>query len=105
MSASCVFSLSNLIVMRGVFLCFKDTATTEIYTLSLHDALPIYQRRRRRGEQRALDQELAGRCRQAADGRRAARSQHHRASPEVTLPRANPHAARPRVLDPGDLDS
>ena len=21
---------------------FKDTATTEIYTLSLHDALPIY---------------------------------------------------------------
>src|SRR2546429_5499298 len=28
------------------FLCFffNDTATTEIYTLSLHDALPIYQR-------------------------------------------------------------
>ena len=24
-----------------VFFCFKDTATTEIYTLSLHDALPI----------------------------------------------------------------
>src|SRR5690242_21438527 len=23
---------------------FKDTATTEIYTLSLHDALPIYHR-------------------------------------------------------------
>src|SRR3712207_8949411 len=23
---------------------FNDTATTEIYTLSLHDALPIYQR-------------------------------------------------------------
>src|SRR3712207_8472746 len=23
--------------------CFNDTATTEIYTLSLHDALPIYQ--------------------------------------------------------------
>src|SRR3712207_8921857 len=22
--------------------CFNDTATTEIYTLSLHDALPIY---------------------------------------------------------------
>src|SRR5262245_64354208 len=22
--------------------CFSDTATTEIYTLSLHDALPIY---------------------------------------------------------------
>src|SRR5256714_13875372 len=25
---------------------FNDTATTEIYTLSLHDALPIFQRRR-----------------------------------------------------------
>src|SRR6266705_2036547 len=25
------------------FFFFKDTATTEIYTLSLHDALPIYQ--------------------------------------------------------------
>src|SRR3712207_8624088 len=25
---------------------FNDTATTEIYTLSLHDALPIYRRRR-----------------------------------------------------------
>src|SRR6476469_11206194 len=30
---------------------FNDTATTEIYTLSLHDALPIYQLpRRSRGE-------------------------------------------------------
>ena len=28
-----------LIVLRIFF--FKDTATTEIYTLSLHDALPI----------------------------------------------------------------
>src|SRR3712207_7114311 len=26
--------------MRGLF--FNDTATTEIYTLSLHDALPIF---------------------------------------------------------------
>src|SRR5258707_9796247 len=30
-----------------VFFFFNDTATTEIYTLSLHDALPIYRRRRR----------------------------------------------------------
>src|SRR3712207_7033684 len=28
---------------------FNDTATTEIYTLSLHDALPISGRRRRAG--------------------------------------------------------
>src|SRR2546429_6291244 len=38
------------------FFFFNDTATTEIYTLSLHDALPIYGKRRnleaavRRGE-------------------------------------------------------
>src|SRR6266436_7162241 len=28
------------------FFFFNDTATTEIYTLSLHDALPIFQRHR-----------------------------------------------------------
>src|SRR3712207_7574256 len=28
------------------FFFFNDTATTEIYTLSLHDALPIYARQR-----------------------------------------------------------
>src|SRR5260221_10895358 len=27
--------------MRSAFFFFNDTATTEIYTLSLHDALPI----------------------------------------------------------------
>src|ERR1051325_7611575 len=29
------------VISKPVF-CFNDTATTEIYTLSLHDALPIY---------------------------------------------------------------
>src|SRR3712207_9142596 len=29
--------------MVRLFFFFNDTATTEIYTLSLHDALPIYQ--------------------------------------------------------------
>src|SRR3712207_6855401 len=28
--------------MNDIFFFFNDTATTEIYTLSLHDALPIY---------------------------------------------------------------
>src|SRR6266542_3504967 len=28
-------------VLFGLFFFFNDTATTEIYTLSLHDALPI----------------------------------------------------------------
>src|SRR3712207_8193397 len=30
-----------------LFFFFNDTATTEIYTLSLHDALPIWRRRDR----------------------------------------------------------
>src|SRR5256885_15198479 len=29
-----------------IFFFFNDTATTEIYTLSLHDALPIFQSER-----------------------------------------------------------
>src|ERR671919_3103087 len=32
------------------FFFFNDTATTEIYTLSLHDALPIYGHRGRRDQ-------------------------------------------------------
>src|SRR2546425_9397029 len=31
--------------MLSCFFFFNDTATTEIYTLSLHDALPIYGRK------------------------------------------------------------
>src|SRR3970282_3031580 len=30
----------------GTYFFFNDTATTEIYTLSLHDALPIFEFRR-----------------------------------------------------------
>src|SRR5438477_5000608 len=35
-----------MMVVSRCILCFffNDTATTEIYTLSLHDALPIYER-------------------------------------------------------------
>src|SRR2546427_3093131 len=36
-------------IKRRVFFFFNDTATTEIYTLSLHDALPISANRLRRG--------------------------------------------------------
>src|SRR3712207_8062826 len=35
-------------VVVHVFFFFNDTATTEIYTLSLHDALPILPSRRKR---------------------------------------------------------
>src|SRR3712207_7223725 len=34
--------LNSLIRDLYLFFFFNDTATTEIYTLSLHDALPIY---------------------------------------------------------------
>src|SRR2546430_8621575 len=37
-----------------LFFFFNDTATTEIYTLSLHDALPIYRRQRRDHQGRHL---------------------------------------------------
>src|SRR3712207_7241109 len=43
-----------------LFFFFNDTATTEIYTLSLHDALPISQHRRREGLQRPGDAEVVG---------------------------------------------
>src|SRR3712207_9447854 len=33
--------------VHNMFFFFNDTATTEIYTLSLHDALPIYDVQRR----------------------------------------------------------
>jgi len=36
-----------MVVVGCRFFFFNDTATTEIYTLSLHDALPISRARRR----------------------------------------------------------
>src|SRR5258708_18590584 len=47
-----------------MFFFFNDTATTEIYTLSLHDALPISQFLRGRGER-----PVGGRRAPRADGR------------------------------------
>src|SRR5919204_2953582 len=46
---------------------FNDTATTEIYTLSLHDALPIW--RRVRGRRRSGGLGPQGREAQRGDGR------------------------------------
>ena len=34
--------ISGELMMLLYFFFFNDTATTEIYTLSLHDALPIF---------------------------------------------------------------
>src|ERR1043166_5631432 len=36
--------MSLAVTLSFLFFFFNDTATTEIYTLSLHDALPICQR-------------------------------------------------------------
>src|SRR2546423_12730433 len=41
MSTILIFSIFLLDSFFVVFFFFNDTATTEIYTLSLHDALPI----------------------------------------------------------------
>src|SRR3712207_9576960 len=42
----CYYGDRRSTVRLHVFFFFNDTATTEIYTLSLHDALPIYNIRR-----------------------------------------------------------
>src|SRR3989442_2930012 len=43
------FCLSFTLIHMLFFFFFNDTATTEIYTLSLHDALPIFGSRVQRG--------------------------------------------------------
>src|SRR2546422_807722 len=42
-------------LLRFIFFFFNDTATTEIYTLSLHDALPIFGPRHRCAEAMRAD--------------------------------------------------
>src|SRR3712207_9345819 len=65
---------------------FNDTATTEIYTLSLHDALPISGRRRGRPGVRLPDRALTpteqrgaprGPDRRHRHGQRLRRSEEH----------------------------
>src|SRR2546430_16055321 len=54
----CICSCFNVFFF---FFFFNDTATTEIYTLSLHDALPIYLfHAARENEGRALDRRAIG---------------------------------------------
>ena len=42
-SDMCLNVLTVVVVIFCFFFFFNDTATTEIYTLSLHDALPIFE--------------------------------------------------------------
>src|SRR2546422_8527127 len=57
------------------FFFFNDTATTEIYTLSLHDALPILTRSSQRGGAPLASR--AGRSPSSASKASTARSEEH----------------------------
>src|SRR5258707_13948787 len=59
------------------FFFFNDTATTEIYTLSLHDALPIYQQS---GNVRDWTVALKGNTGLTANRRGAAIGSYHQPS-------------------------
>src|SRR6266850_8584681 len=48
MLISRIFLFLSLLIILFFFFFFNDTATTEIYTLSLHDALPSWPRARGR---------------------------------------------------------
>src|SRR3712207_9042760 len=71
------------------FFFFNDTATTEIYTLSLHDALPICAPRRRlhRGRRAAPPR---------ADGQRVGRLRARRAAARTGRRRLTPRFVRVR---------
>src|SRR2546430_15320284 len=57
--------------VRTVFFFFNDPATTEIYTLSLHDALPILRRRDpRRAQARRVAPRDGGQRQQRSSPRR-----------------------------------
>src|SRR2546425_3955419 len=61
-----------MLVLFSLFFFFNDTATTEIYPLSLHDALPIYRRSSRRSRTAAARFCPSRRARTAAPAARAA---------------------------------
>src|SRR3990170_8543813 len=65
----------RLPLVSFLFFFFNDTATTEIYTLSLHDALPI-----------SAPRSAGGRARRAATPRRAPRSRSEEHTSELQSP-------------------
>src|SRR2546426_247241 len=67
--------LKLIVVVRRDIFFFNDTATTEIYTLSLHDALPISGTPGRRGGRRRADPPRASPAPRRAP--RASRSEEH----------------------------
>ena len=74
---TCSISLDVMILLfffffliNFFFFFFNDTATTEIYTLSLHDALPISLRPRAGGGADRLDADVAHQRANQPEGRR-----------------------------------
>src|SRR3712207_7816702 len=69
------------LVLSDIFFFFNDTATTEIYTLSLHDALPILacSRRCARGWSRSAPDSCA------TAGRRSAERVRVRGRPQIPV--------------------
>src|SRR5206468_8373213 len=83
--------LSTSLSLCAFFFFFSDTATTEIYTLSLHDALPISGLRGADG---------------AADARRSPRGDvRPPASGRAPLQHAAAHGPHRRLRHPGDRRS
>src|SRR5256885_10735629 len=74
----------SILLFSFFFFFFNDTATTEIYTLSLHDALPISdahgQRSGRRARHRPRPAGSAADSRRAPAARRAGRPDRDRKS-------------------------
>src|SRR2546429_1049165 len=73
------------------FFFFNDTATTEIYTLSLHDALPIYTARRGAHESAAG---LRGSANRGSAARRGAAPGHRPRADSFGEPRLDRKSTR-----------
>src|SRR3989440_1817210 len=82
----------SFVTFSSLFFFFNDTATTEIYTLSLHDALPIL----RASTRRVTPARCAGRRRGPATRPRAATGRARAVRPTPSSRQA-PCAARPRA--------
>src|SRR5258707_4028354 len=78
----------NLSASQLGFFFFNDTATTEIYPLSLHDALPIFLRARSRARSSSRRDRAPPRA-PRADRRRADRARDRSEEPRLNSSHAN----------------
>src|SRR3712207_7656144 len=86
--------------MIVIYFFFNDTATTEIYTLSLHDALPIYAKGERDARQHDHDDAMfKNRANKGTQHRPSPRPRRRacgvcaRCSGETRLPRSEEHTS------------